>query len=410
MALQCPCCNFDVANGIKCHGCKSWYHFYCTFLPIYHMILLKHSHFSFLCESCVKAKCETVFLDEHKLLKDDVEAVSKMREESAVAGNNITDECNSTDGEVSKSDDGVDLRPGDNEDSKHDDDEESNFDEGEDPKSDDDEDSRPNDDQNQSLVVDSSIVSDTVRLDVPSPILTDRTKLVSRDVTQQTDLDHLNSDEGKDITVCKFHLQGRCIHGRYGKNCSNAHVPLCKLFIRSGELGCSKGIDCAYAHPKLCTRSLRHNECKRKKCFLYHVTGSSRPMFAQNKQIDKPNNEPVAPNPGDKVNKPNPQTLPKPLPHQVPTSKANASKTKPPVKPPVNPNIDLATMNSFLEKLTALQSQMENVVAQQKYFSQVVMPPRWTSPQDPSIPHWTPHPAMSLYRPMPPQFAPLYQY
>ena len=104
---------------------------------------------------------------------------------------------------------------------------------------------------------------------------------------------------------------------------------------------------------------------------------------------------PVASNPGDKVNKPNPQTLPKPLPHQVPTSKANASKTK----PPVNPNLDLATMNSFLEKLTVLQSQMENVVAQQKYFSQVVMPPRWTSPQDPSIPHWTPHPAMSLYRP-----------
>ena len=94
MAYQCPCCNFDVAGGIKCHGCKSCYHFYCTSLPIYHMILLKHSNFSFLCESCVKAKCETVFLDEHKLLKDDVEAVSKMREESAVAGNNIADECN----------------------------------------------------------------------------------------------------------------------------------------------------------------------------------------------------------------------------------------------------------------------------------------------------------------------------
>ena len=170
-------------------------------------------------------------------------------------------------------------------------------------------------------------------------------------------------------------MQGRCIHGRYGKNCSNAHVPLCKLFIKSGELGCSKGIDCAYAHPKLCTRSLRHNECKRKKCFLYHVTGSSRPMFAQNKQIGKPNNEPAASSPCDKVNKPNPQTLPKPLPQQVPISKANASKTK----PPVNPNIDLATMNSFLEKLTALQPQMENVVAQLKYFSQVVMPPRWTS-------------------------------
>ena len=89
-------------------------------------------------------------------------------------------------------------------------------------------------------------------------------------------------------------------------------------------------------------------------------------MFAQNKQIGKPNNEPVSSNPGDKVNKPNPQTLHKPLPHQVPTSKANALKTKPlAVKPHVNPNNDLATMNSFLEKLTALQSQrMENVVAQ----------------------------------------------
>ena len=186
----------------------------------------------------------------------------------------------------------MDSRPDDDEDSKHDDLEDSKSDEGED--------SRSDVDQNQSLVVDYSIVSNTVRLDVPSLILTGRTKLVTRDVTQQTDLDRSNSDEGKDITVCKFHLQGRCIHGRYGKNCSNAHVPLCKLFIRPGELGCSKGIDCAYAHPKLCTRSLRHNECKRKKCFLYHVTGSSRPMFAQNKQIGNPNNEPVASNPGEK--------------------------------------------------------------------------------------------------------------
>ena len=246
-----------------------------------------------------------------------------------------------------------------------------------------------------------------MRLDVPSSILTGRTKRVSRDVTQQSDLDRSNSDEGKNITVCKIHLQGRCIHGRYGKNCSNAHVPLCKLFIKSGELGCSKGIDCAYTHLKLCIRSLW---MQKEKCFLYHVTGSSRFIFAQNKQIDKPNNEPVASNPGDKVNKPNPQTLPKPLPHQVPTSKAKASKTKPHVKPAVNPNINLATMNSFLEKLTAFQSQIENVVAQQKYFSQVVMPPRWTSPQDPSIPHWTPHPAVTLYKPMPPQFTPLYQY
>ena len=245
MAHQCPCCNFDVANGIKCHGCKSWYHFYCIFLPIYHMILLKHSHFSFLCESCVKVKCETVFLDEHKLLMDDVEAVSKMKEESAVAGNNITDECNSTDGEDSKSYDGEDSRPEDDEDSKHDD--------REDSKSDDDEDSRSDVDQNQSLVVDSSKVSDTVRLDVPSPILTGWTKRVFRVDTQQTDFDRSNSEQGKDFTVCKFYLQARCSHGRYGKNCSNAHVPLCKLFIKFGELGFSKGIDCAYAHPKLCT-------------------------------------------------------------------------------------------------------------------------------------------------------------
>ena len=83
--------------------------------------------------------------------------------------------CNSTDGEDSKSDDGEDSRPDDGEDSKHDG--------GEDSKSDDGEDSRSDVDQNQSLVADSSIVSDTVRLDVPSLILTGRKKRESRDVT-----------------------------------------------------------------------------------------------------------------------------------------------------------------------------------------------------------------------------------
>ena len=95
------------------------------------------------------------------------------------------------------------------------------------------------------------------------------------------------------------------------------------------------------------------------------------------------------PKPSDVVNQVNPPsaTRPKSKPSN-PMNKSNPPRSDSPnIDTTMNsrsdpPNVD-TTMNSFLEMLTALQSQMENVVAQQKYLSQMMMPPRWTSHQDP---------------------------
>ena len=77
-------------------------------------------------------------------------------------------------------------------------------------------------------------------------------------------------------SVCHFNLQGRCKHGRIGTGCKYSHLNLCKNIILKGECGCSNGDKCRFTHPRL-VGSLKNNTCHRKKCFLYHVTGSSRP-------------------------------------------------------------------------------------------------------------------------------------
>ena len=82
MANQCPQRNFDVDVGVKCDGCKKWLHYYCTSLPIYYLVLLKNSHFSFLCETCVvNVKCKDTFLDEHKSISADVDSMAKKKKE-----------------------------------------------------------------------------------------------------------------------------------------------------------------------------------------------------------------------------------------------------------------------------------------------------------------------------------------
>ena len=83
-------------------------------------------------------------------------------------------------------------------------------------------------------------------------------------------------------SVCHFHLQGRCKHGRIGTGCKYSHANLYAIFSLMGECGCSNGDKCWFTHPRLCVGSLKNNTCHRKKCFLYHVTGSSRPNLPKN--------------------------------------------------------------------------------------------------------------------------------
>lgn len=78
-------------------------------------------------------------------------------------------------------------------------------------------------------------------------------------------------------SICRFHLQGRCQHGRFGSGCEFSHPPLCRSFIAKGNNGCARADDCSHIHPKLCQSSLKNGVCNRIDCFYYHVKGSTRP-------------------------------------------------------------------------------------------------------------------------------------
>ena len=94
-------------------------------------------------------------------------------------------------------------------------------------------------------------------------------------------------------TTCKFYAQGTCKHGRRGLSCQYNHPRMCKSFIKSGVRGCKRGTSCSFFHPRLCPQSLHHNQCIRKRCFLYHVTGSERPNYIPlNPEQHNPNSRP----------------------------------------------------------------------------------------------------------------------
>ena len=86
----------------------------------------------------------------------------------------------------------------------------------------------------------------------------------------------LITDVPPKISNCIFYLQGRCRHGRLGKDCNYVHPPMCHKFIKNGDKSCKKGCDCKYVHPKLCLRSLSTKECLKPTCSFYHVAGTRR--------------------------------------------------------------------------------------------------------------------------------------
>ena len=79
--------------------------------------------------------------------------------------------------------------------------------------------------------------------------------------------------------VCKFHLQGTCKFGCSGNGCNSVHPSLCRNYLRRGSNGCKRGDKCKFVHPKLYKASLLKGSCGKRKCYLYHCTGSKRPNF-----------------------------------------------------------------------------------------------------------------------------------
>ena len=167
-------------------------------------------------------------------------------------------------------------------------------------------------------------------------------------------------------SVCHFHLQGRCKHGRSGTGCKYSHPNLCKKFILKGERGCSNGDKCRFTHPRLCVGSLKNNTCHRKKCFLYHVTGSSRPNLPKNnREIGKLKSTHVQ----DRIN-----STSEPI-----TSKNSTKQTYAEV---VNGS------SSFLDQLNEMKSQIQSLLIMQRQVMQCVFPQMWSTTQNQDRQNW----------------------
>ena len=209
-ASHCPSCDLNVSSdAIKCKSCNSWFHYFCSGLPVWHIVLLKKSTTTFTCESCVVSRFPNDFVQELSSVQLAIDALSNLRSGNLL----IIDDFSSDESESSNS------------------------------------------------------------------IIADEPSANSQGTPTTTP--HENSGSTENVkTVCNFHLQGRCKHGRYGTHCKDSHPNLCRQFIRKGEKGCSLGDGCKFLHPKLCVKSLQDNVCPRKRCFFYHVTGSTRPNLS----------------------------------------------------------------------------------------------------------------------------------
>ena len=206
---KCPSCDLNVSSdAIKCKSCNAWFHYFCSGLPVWHIVLLKKSTTSFTCESCVVARFPNDFVQELTSVQLAIDELSNLR-----SGN--------------------------------------------------------------LLIIDVISSNET---ESANPTIADGPSANSQvtPVTTPQSADHSVTVKA----VCNFHLQGRCKHGRFGAHCKDSHPKLCRQFIRKGEKGCRHGDSCEFLHPKLCVKSLQDNVCPRKRCFLYHVTGSTRPNLS----------------------------------------------------------------------------------------------------------------------------------
>ena len=176
-------------------------------------------------------------------------------------------------------------------------------------------------------------------------------------------------------SVCHFHLQGRCKNGRIGTGCKYSHPNLCKKFILKGERGCSNGDKCRFTHPRLCVGSLKNNTCLRKKCFLYHVTGSSRPNLPKNiGAIEKLK----TPHVQERIHLTSKPTTSIDSPKQTYAEVLNGG-------------------SSFLDQLNEMKSQIQSLVIMQRQIMQCVFPQMWSTTQNQDKQNWAHPPGQPMH-------------
>ena len=200
---------------------------------------------------------------------------------------------------------------------------------------------------------------------------------------------------------------------------------MCKSFIKSRVRGCNHGPSCNFFHPRLCSQSLHHSQCIRKRCFLYHVTGSKRPNYIPlNSGKHNPNSRPQNPGlPASSQRNSNPKTSPRPVQYcpndsdyvrshdlyaeQGPNPRSdigNREHYNPNHFP--NPRLDSSSrdrnisdsfVHSFLGQMKELQSQVLGLQRQQQIMFQSFATTKYAAPSPPTQtsqpfynPQWAP--------------------
>jgi len=328
-------------NGLFCKECQCWYHYDCSKLPTHYIILLTNSKVTFLCETCIISRYQSRFLTELAKIESSIEKHKVLRVSNINADSIQTDD-NDASGTIAIQGN-VDI-------------------------------SRPDDSQHPANGPTQSSPAPNNGDDHPTMKVSNLSHIRSKPKTTSTE---------KPPVLCKYHLQGRCKFGRYGKKCSFEHPNLCRKFILKGVAGCTLGSECEFAHPKLCERSLKNNTCPRKNCFYYHVTGSKRPNVIKQVTIKGPINVQKGP-----VSLPKPRPLINTTPSQMPVPVAQQSH---------------AVSRHFLDELQGLKQQINSMLEQQRHMQSLISH-QWQTAPELSRLHW---PSLPV-RPPPPQFAPLH--
>ena len=258
----CPYCDLSAKEYcIQCDKCQKWIHYACSNLPVYTVIQLHKSSRLFSCSSCVHQR----FIDTYTGLYDKFTKIIQAQNTTMnrLPGN-ITDDIH------------VDVDTANTSQAP----------------------SLTEDNQEAALIlsplpVHNHIVSPPQSPSQPPaqlPPTTDETepttigqlKLVPTSsaitVGSQTDNDANpdGSTDGDRDEICRFYLQGKCKHGKMGRDCAFKHPPMCFKFVRKGPRACSKGATCNYIHPKLCNNALQTGKCYRISCKFYHIAGTLR--------------------------------------------------------------------------------------------------------------------------------------
>ena len=437
---NCPCCDAAADTFVlECEKCKKWIHFACSKLPPYMLIQFGKSTRAYSCSTCV-----------HERFMMDFPALHDTYEE-AIIKQNITLRTDVTADFSSQTDP---LSPADEPEPTH-------------------TDSLPPTQSVQTKVDTDQQSNQANGLPPTQPATTDLTKDVTEQLTNEQQADdnslplhpippppnsvllgirEVNSKEPRvtqtpqdgdsasnhktqELTTdgppktpsCKFYLQGRCRHGRIGKDCRYVHPPMCHKFIKDGEKSCKKGSDCKYVHPKLCIRSLNTKECLKVTCSFYHVAGTRRnsddkqtpqklmsintgmpvnqhiPAFSHPANLPHPSAQPTssnAPNSNPSSNPPPNSSSPHlpPPGYKPPPSHPNISTYHSPMNhPPVPsglPSVPAQTNHHnavpitpvpnndssiFLGQLRDIKLQMSQMMETQNYLLKVVMKQEWPS-------------------------------